>query len=88
MKKEQIYQLLNARGINATMIARSLGVTAPAVQKVIIDGYGSERVARAVANMCDKELFEMFPYYQKKHEEQQAREATQKRLDEKLARFA
>lgn len=88
MNKDQIYQLLNQNKLNATMIARALNVSPVSVQRVIAEGSGSERIANVIAKMCDKELFEMFPYYQKKHEEQQAREATQKRLDEKLARFA
>lgn len=88
MNKEQIYQLLNDRNINATMIAKALGVSAPAVQKVIIDGYGSERVAKAVAKMCEIPLFEMFPYYEKKYKEQEERKRLQKELNTTLAKLA
>lgn len=88
MNKEKIYQLLNEKKANATMIARSLGVTPGAVQKVIIDGYGSERVAHAVAKICGMPMFDMFPYYEKKHKEQQERARIQKQVDATLAKLA
>lgn len=88
MKKEEIYQLLNERGFNATMIARSMGLTAGAVQRVIIEGYGSERIATAIADLCEIPMFEMFPYYQKKYEEKIARDKAQKQLNKQLQKLA
>lgn len=87
MNREKIYLTLKSNGVNATMIATSLAVTPQAVHSVIRTGKGSRKIAEAVANICNKSLLEMFPYY-KDVETAEERRVKQAELDEKLRRFA
>lgn len=90
MTKETINKLLNEKGYNATMVAKSLGVTPQAVHKVINCGNGSMRIVKAIAKVCDSDYTTLFPYYlrEKENEERKKREEKQRELDKKLAKFA
>ena len=65
MESHQIYSALNEKGLSARMIAAVLGVTNQAVSDVIRMGRGSRRIAEAIAKIIDRELIEVFPYYDK-----------------------
>lgn len=90
MGKETIYNLLKERNLNATMIARSLGITPQAVHKVINDGHGSLKVVKAIATVCEKDYKNLFPYYLREKEafEKKDLEKRQRDLDKALAKLA
>ncbi|UNM95688.1 XRE family transcriptional regulator [Ignatzschineria rhizosphaerae] len=90
MEKELIFNLLKERGLNASMIARSLNVTPQAVHRVISEGRGSIRIVKAIAKVCDKDHKTLFPYYlrEKTSKEKTEKQVLQKELDAKLAPFA
>lgn len=90
MDKELIFNLLKERGLNASMIAKSLNVTPQAVHKVINDGHGSIRIVKAIATVCEKSHVELFPYYLREKEKKEKSQQSKKQaeLDKRLAKFA
>lgn len=87
MNREKIYLILKSEGVNATMIATSLAITPQAVHTVIRTGKGSRKVAEAIADICNKPLYDLFPYY-KDVETPEEKRMKQAALNEKLSRFA
>lgn len=67
MDSEKIYQELNQKGLNASIIAEAMGVLPQSVAVVIRMGKGSKRIASAVATAIDKSLEEVFPFYKEKN---------------------
>jgi len=88
MRKTEIYQLLRAKKITTPMIGASLEVSPQSIRSVIANGKGSRRIAQAIADICDKDLYEIFPYYQLLDAEKFQQEEKQAELDRKLAKFA
>lgn len=67
MDSEKIYQELNQKGLNASIIAEALGVLPQSVAVVIRMGKGSKRIASAIATSMNKSLDEVFPFYKEKN---------------------
>lgn len=88
MLKTEIYQLLKAKKITTPMIGASLDVSPQSIRSVITNGRGSRRIAQAVANICDKNLYDLFPYYESIDTEKTMQVKKQAELDKKLAKLA
>lgn len=68
MDSKKIYQELNAKGLNASMIAEAIGVLPQSVAVVIRMGKGSKRIASAISLALEKNLDDVFPFYKEKKE--------------------
>lgn len=68
MNSEKIYQELNKRGYNASIIAEAINVLPQSVAVVIRTGKGSKRIATAISAAMDKKLEDVFPFYREKTE--------------------
>ena len=66
MNSEKIYQELNKRGYNASIIAEAINVLPQSVAVVIRTGKGSKRIAIAISAAMDKKLEDVFPFYREK----------------------
>ena len=66
MNSEKIYQELNKRGYNASIIAEAINVLPQSVAVVIRTGKGSKRIATAISAAMDKKLEDVFPFYREK----------------------
>lgn len=66
MNSKNIYQELNRKGLNASIIAEAVGVLPQSVAVVIRTGKGSKRIASVIAAALDKELDDVFPFYGEK----------------------
>lgn len=84
MNAEKIYQALNAKGLNASIIAEAIGVLPQSVAVVIRTGKGSKRIAGAVATALDSSLEEVFPFYAEKAESKASRKKKAIALKEKI----
>lgn len=68
MDSNKIYQELNMKGLNASIIAEAIGVLPQSVALVIRMGKGSKRIATAIAIALEKNLDDVFPFYKEKKE--------------------
>lgn len=68
MDSNKIYQELNMKGLNASIIAEAIGVLPQSVALVIRMGKGSKRIATAIAMALEKNLDDVFPFYKEKKE--------------------
>ncbi|PWD89577.1 DNA-binding protein [Ignatzschineria cameli] len=83
MNKNDRWQLLRSKNITAQMIAIPLNVTPQSVGQTMNDGKTSRRIAQAIADVCEVELEEMFPYYRNKTS-QKTRDEIQQKINQIL----
>lgn len=84
MNAEKIYQALNERGLNASIIAEAINVLPQSVAVVIRTGKGSKRIASVVATALDLSLEDVFPFYAEKEEKRAKRKQKANVLKEKI----
>ena len=91
MNSEKIYQELNKRGYNASIIAEAINVLPQSVAVVIRTGKGSKRIATAISAAMDKKLEDVFPFYREKankkaHRQQRATSLIRKTSGKNIGR--
>lgn len=84
MDSQKIYQELNVKGLNASIIAEVIGVLPQSVAVVIRKGKGSKRIANVIATAIDKNLEDVFPFYKQKNEKIEQRKVQAANLKKKL----
>ncbi|MDO4434003.1 MAG: XRE family transcriptional regulator [Alysiella sp.] len=84
MNAEKIYQELNRKGFDASMIAEAIEVLPQSVAVVIRKGKGSRRIAAAIAAVLERPIEEVFPFYGEKAEKLMNRKNQVLNLKEKL----
>nr|WP_279039071.1 XRE family transcriptional regulator [Snodgrassella alvi] len=84
MDSQKIYQELNVKGLNASIIAEVIGVLPQSVAVVIRKGKGSKRIANVIATAIDKNLEDVFPFYKQKNERIEQRKVQAANLKKKL----
>lgn len=87
MNSEKIYQELNKRGYNASIIAEAINVLPQSVAVVIRTGKGSKRIATAISSAMDKKLEDVFPFYREKANKKAHRQQRATSLKEKISRL-
>lgn len=85
MNAEKIYQALNDKGLNASIIAEAINVLPQSVAVVIRTGKGSKRIANAVATVLDLPLEKVFPFYAEKEKIKADRQHKAQVLKNKIA---